>query len=48
MQEIHHLSDDIYESLMDENNVVLKDTIHQLTALLREVEKKNIDDKETT
>jgi hypothetical protein len=48
MEEIHHLSDDIYESLMDENNVVLKDTIHQLTALLHEVEKKNIDDTGTT
>lgn len=42
------MSDDIYESLMDENSVVLKDAIQQLTALLHEVEKKNIDDTGTT
>tara|TARA_R100000808_G_scaffold6064_4_gene18167 strand:+ start:1836 stop:2033 length:198 start_codon:yes stop_codon:yes gene_type:complete len=47
MEEIHHMSDDIYESLMDENNVVLLDTIKQLRSLLSEVEKNHINDQQT-
>tara|TARA_R100000353_G_scaffold106040_1_gene76411 strand:- start:624 stop:821 length:198 start_codon:yes stop_codon:yes gene_type:complete len=48
MEEIHHMSDDIYESLMDENNVVLLDTIKQLRSLLSEVEKNHINDQQTS
>jgi hypothetical protein len=48
MEEIHHMSDDIYESLMDENKVVLLDTIKQLRSLLLEVEKNHINDQQTS
>ena len=48
MEEIHHLSDDIYESLMDENNVALKESIRQLSSLIKEIENKHLDDTGTT
>ena len=48
MEEIHHMSDDIYESLMDENKVVLLDTIKQLSSLLLEVDMNHINDQQTS
>jgi len=48
MEEIHNMSDDIYESLMDENNVALKESIRQLSSLIKEIENKHLDDTGTT
>lgn len=48
MEEIHNMSDDIYESLMDENNVALKESIQQLSSLIKEIENKHLDDTGTT
>lgn len=44
MSNINNLTDDIYESLMDEDYVTLNSSIRQLQSILRETQKLNEDE----
>lgn len=44
MSNINDLTDDIYESLMDEDYIMLNSSIRQLQSILRETQKLNEDE----
>jgi len=44
MSNINDLTDDIYESLMDEDYITLNSSIRQLQSILRETQKLNEDE----
>lgn len=44
MSNINDLTDDIYESLMDEDYLMLNSSIRQLQSILRETQKLNEDE----
>lgn len=47
MDEIHLMTDDIYDSLMDEDSSVLKTALRELVLFIKDMEKKHAYDKRT-
>jgi|TARA_Y100000004_G_scaffold31271_1_gene32738 hypothetical protein len=47
MRNLHDSTDDIYDSLMDEDDVALKTALRQLSFLISQIQTNHIDDQQT-
>ena len=48
MSSLHDSTDCIYESLMDEDDVALKDALHHIHSLLEKIKKNHLNDKKAS
>jgi hypothetical protein len=47
MRNLHDSTDDIYDSLMDEDDVALKTALRQLSFLVSQIQTNHLDDEKT-